>query len=286
MSYVCFTQKITLINCFAYIFCILFRWILSLLSLRFICTATKLPPAVMLFPLMDVQLHPGCVTQAGLVVEYVLYIFSWFWWLNRAFFKNLISEKLWHFDLQKQTRCQTRSNQRCKLTSKIGLTGPTPNKESQVELICAALNHISLKEPHTHISTQQMADCFSVLCEIRHDCGRFSPEGHISCTQEAYVLWFYNMGENKPGLRKCSTLANAETLEDIERAVLLTVPASLRTAFKYNKGVGYSVSADVISLWLVRKQLQRGVWIYQVWILKFYSKYSQVLSFSTSIDRI
>lgn len=195
MSYVCFTQKITLINCFAYIFCILLRWILSLLSLRFICTATKLPPAVMLFPLMDVQLHPGCVTQAGLVVEYVLYIFSWFWWLNRAFFKNLISEKLWHFDLQKQTRCQTRSNQRCKLTSKIGLTGPTPNKESQVELICAALNHISLKEPHTHISTQQMADCFSVLCEIRHDCGRFSPEGHISCTQEAYVLWFYNMGE-------------------------------------------------------------------------------------------
>lgn len=43
-------------------------------------------------------------------------------------------------------------------------------------------------------------------------------------------------------------LANAETLEDIERVVLLTVPASLRTAFKYNKGVGYSVSADVISL--------------------------------------
>lgn len=54
--------------------------------------------------------------------------------------------------------------------------------------------------------------------------------------------------KNKPSLRKCSTLANAETLEDIGRVVLLTVPASLRTAFKYNKGVGYSVSADVISL--------------------------------------
>lgn len=128
----------------------------------------------------------------------------------------MISEKLWHFDLQKQTHSQTRSNQRCKLTSKIGLTGPTPNKESQVELICAALNHISLKEPHTHISTQQTADCFSVLCEIRHDCGRFSPEGHISCTQEAYVLWFYNMGQNKPSLQKCSTLANAEASENIE----------------------------------------------------------------------
>lgn len=194
------------------------------------------------------------------------------------FFKNMISEKLWHFDPQKQTLSQRRSNQRCKLTSKIGLTGPTPNKESQVELICAALNHIGLKEPHNHISAQQMADCFSVLCKIRHGCGRFSPEGHISCTQEAYVLWFYNMGENKPSLQKCSTLANAETSEDIEE--------SLCTAFRYNNGVSIQCLPMTFHCDWWENICGGRVWIYKVRILKFYSEHSQVLSFSTSIDRI
>lgn len=47
--------------------------------------------------------------------------------------------------------------------------------------------------------------------------------------------------KNKPSLRKCSTLANAETLEDIERVVLLTVPASPARRLNITKESVFSV---------------------------------------------
>lgn len=113
---------------------------------------------------------------------------------------------LWNFGIliSKNRPIQAKSNysywclnHRCKLTSQIGLTGPTLNKKSQVELICAALNHISLKEPHTHmIAFQCCIKLLMILADFyRREFDIFS--AHIAQGKKAYfIFWCYNMGES------------------------------------------------------------------------------------------
>lgn len=106
---------------------------------------------------------------------------------NESVSKDSLGETL-PFLIDKNRLIQAKSNysywclnHRCELTSKIGLTGPILNKKSQVELICAALNHISLKEPHAHmIAFQRCMKLLRILADFTGGGGLTYFPAHIA----------------------------------------------------------------------------------------------------------